>query len=176
MATTIVEKAVIKNSVISKPVTEDVIIKMRDKALAENINKASFVYDSLNKYAADMGLNKSIKPEDGVKNQLILYRVIKLILDIKDEKEFNIMWNMLLAFFRFNRNEAFSDRSIFRFAEYWKDSVNNLTTFQRLLNLIRLTCDPEKRSENLKRLNMAKTLELGLDDEQRRKVITFYST
>lgn len=109
--------------------------------------------------------------EDGAKNQYALWKTIegasKLPMD-----QFRKAWNIILAFA--NTNPCFNDRYIFRFAEYWIWNTDELDAFQRILNLIKLTADPEKRVNGLKQVSLDRTLEKVFTQEAKQNIIAFY--
>lgn len=129
----------------------------------------------LDSYIVDMAPGKIIDNVNGARKQQALWNCIKDVLEKSTFEEFSNLWGVILAYFDNYQNTVLHDRYIFRFAESWQYSNQELSTFHRVLNLIRLTHSPAERSIGLKQLDMAKTLEKGLTEAARQKVINFYS-
>ena len=127
-----------------------------------------------------MGLMKPGVPVadfDGAQHQYTLWRTIQSLIHQTPSHEFNKQWNILLAFFANNQDEdqVFHDRFVYRFSEFWNRNESELNAFQRILHLIKVTCNPATRKQNLRLVSLERTLAVGLTEEGRQKVLSFYA-
>jgi hypothetical protein len=132
---------------------------------------------SLESYIAAMKPGMPVAEHDGAQHQYTLWRTMHSLIHQSSPEEFPKQWNLLLAFFFNNQNEGqvFHDRYVFRFSEYWNRHEDELNAYQRLLNLVKLTSNPNTRKQNLKQVSLDRTLSVGFTEDGRQKLLSFYA-
>jgi hypothetical protein len=167
----------------SEPVVTDTEATAPANAFEDRMNviKASgtaaqiSLITALEKYLKMMRPGVPVERNVGARNQYDLWKSILFITEDAPAEDFKKTWNILLAYFEEYKEQCFHDRYIYRFAEFWIWSESELAGFQRIVNLIKLTCNISERNKNLKLVVLDKTLELGFTDNARQRVISFYS-
>lgn len=129
---------------------------------------------ALDKYLEDLKPRKPVANNKGADTQYLFWKTLWSVIEHSAQEEFKSLWTIVLAYFDKFKNDAFNERYVYRFAEYWNANVDELTAFQRLLNLIHLTADPKQRNLGLKQVNVDKSLELIFSEQGRQKVLSFY--
>ncbi len=120
-----------------------------------------------------MAPGKPINTADGVNMQMMLWNTIKQMLN-REGSEFVLHYSEFLRFIREHRKGAFSERYLYRFFEYLRLSSEERANFERLLNLMVITCDPAMRQLALRQVDLRSSL-AGLPSEaQRQKIAAFY--
>ena len=108
------------------------------------------------------------------KRQADLAKLIQLGLDAFVGKEFNQFWNLLLDAFYINRDGVFKDVLVYRVTNQLPLRLEQKECFQRLLNLLLVTCNPNTREEAVKTLIFTNVLKYVTDDFQKQKILDFY--
>lgn len=135
-------------------------------------NKAMAVRLFLDNYKEALDPKKAINPEEGVKWSMSLHKVFLDALNKKEYNEFKEEWTEIINYFRENKdNPYFNENAIFRFTPYWYGSEK---LFRRLAMLIIYSTTPEGRKVIIEKTDFNTYLE-GLTEEQKLKLITFYS-
>lgn len=131
--------------------------------------------ERLDNYAAAMAPGKPItSPEEGAQQQTVLWNTIRWVLS-KKEGDFVALWAELLKFVSEHRQGVFNERHIYRFHDHLtRLSPTDRRNYERMLNLILGTCDPQTRSIALKQINMTSTLK-QLEPEVQMRVADFYT-
>lgn len=129
---------------------------------------------ALDQYRERMAPGKPVSDDDGAKYQYALWKTIQTTIDFSAVDEFKSLWALLLGYFNHYKKGALHDQYIYRFSEYWVYSLDDLDAFQRILNLILLTRDPSTREKGLRQQNFDRTLQLGLTEAGRQRLINFY--
>ena len=129
---------------------------------------------SLDKYITDMAPGKPLDVNVGARNQYNLWKAIIYVVDTAPIEEFKKLWSILLGFFEEYKDKAFHDRYVFRFAEYWLWSEHELNGLHRILNIIKLTSNPNERAHGLKQVDLDRSLAEGFSDDARQKLVNFY--
>lgn len=168
-------KAKPKVQVVEKPAAQptnlsDIVAQIKKSG---TIAQKSLV-TSIEAYMTNMAPGKPVKTDDGAKYQYQLWKTIQNLAHNAPVEEFKSLWNLLLMFVNQHKQGVFHDRYLFRFSEYWVHSIEELNGFQRILNLINLTCDPATRALGLRQINMDATLTDGFTDEARQRILSFY--
>jgi hypothetical protein len=130
--------------------------------------------ESIESYIVMMKPNTPVKDDDGAKLQYRLWRTISGIVNGSSADEFKGLWNLLLAYFHEYQDGVFGIRHVFRFSYAWVYGDRDLTAFERILNLIKLTASPTERTSGLKKVDLNRTLETGWNDEARQRITNFY--
>jgi len=126
----------------------------------------------LDNYKEALDPKKAINPEEGVKWSMSLHKVFLDALNKKEYNEFKEEWTEIINYFRENKdNPYFNENAIFRFTPYWYGSEK---LFRRLAMLIIYSTTPESRKVIIEKTDFNTYLE-GLTEEQKQKLITFYS-
>lgn len=126
----------------------------------------------LDNYKEALDPKKAINPEEGVKWSMSLHKVFLDALNKKEYNEFKEEWTEIINYFRENKdNPYFNENAIFRFTPYWYGSEK---LFRRLAMLIIYSTTPEGRKVIIEKTDFNTYLE-GLTEEQKQKLITFYS-
>ena len=129
---------------------------------------------SLNDYAVKMKPRAIQTEETGTENQMKLWGIIKEVLN-SAEADFKDNWVVLLAVFNANEIGSFAEHYVFRFFEHIRLDQDSIDAMQRILNLIHLTQDPATRVANLKRVDIERTIKVGISDTAKRNLLMFYS-
>lgn len=158
---------------IPKPVPTTFQAKIAELKQSGTSNQKA-VISSLETYIATMNPSMVVTEDNGAKQQYNLFKAIHNVLENSPPDEFKKTWNIILAFFNEYKNTVFSDRYIYRFSEYWQWSEDHLTAFQRLINIIKLTCEPSTRTAGLRHVDLDRSLAVGISDNARQKVTNFY--
>ena len=129
---------------------------------------------ALDKYLEDMKPRKPVTETKGAETQYLFWKTLQAAIENSTQEEFKSLWTIVLAYFQLFKDDAFNERYIYRFAEYWAANTDELSAFQRLINLIKLTADPKERAIGLKQVNVEKSLELIFSEQGRQKLLNFY--
>lgn len=130
--------------------------------------------DQLETYIKQMAPGLPVQGDAGARIQHGLLRTLMSVIDNGGE-EFANLWNIVLAYFYEHRKGAFDDYYVFRFAEYWSKTQEELNCLHRVLNLVMLSCDPKTRGQNVaKQVDFQRTLSQGFSDRGRQNILRFY--
>lgn len=144
-------------------------VKVNGTVLQKNLIAA------LDKYLEDLKPRKPVTVDKGANLQYLFWKTLHSTIEYSTQEEFKSLWTIVLAYFNLFKDDAFHERYVYRFAEYWAANEDELSAFQRLLNLIKLTADPKERALGLKQVNVEKSLELIFSEQGRQKLLNFYS-
>lgn len=137
--------------------------------------KAQSAVFPLTTYIQAVAPRKPVTTEELVRAQTSLYRVISQVINGLEGEDFTGAWGYLLQMAHAHRKGVFSEIYLFRGFEDIVLPEAERKAFQRLLNLIKLTADPKSRQIALKQVDITKTLELGLTEPGRQRVLGFYN-
>lgn len=146
-----------------------------DKIKAEGTPTEQALLKGLDAYVSAMAPGKAVDSKTGALQQHTLWQNLRFIIQSSPDGEFDRLWNMVLAYAHLHKDGAFHERYIMRFSEDWHYDLDDLTAFQRLINLIKLTADSNKREHALKQVDINRTLEKGFNDRGRTRLISFYN-
>lgn len=145
------------------------------EAAAETISVSmGFMQQELGEYVKVMRPGYPVPAEQGVQNQMRLFRCIESILR-QEGAEFFQQLNYLLAVFKENRDGAFSERYLFRFWDNLALSQRDRTLFERLLNLFVITADHTSRADAVKHVDLNKTVQLITSGPAQERMFQFYA-
>lgn len=132
--------------------------------------------EAIEHYIDAMQPGKPVEPNQGARNQYSFWRVIYNVVEKSNQEEFKPLWKILLAYFnQYNkRNDVFYYRYVNRFSEFWVNGEDELRAYQKIINVMGLTCDPESRSKNMKQFDMNRTFDVGFTEVGRSRLIQFY--
>lgn len=171
-APTSAPEVVVKQLVKSVPIADSFperIRHLKDKGTTAERG----LINTLEDYISKMSPGRPVTPDEGSRHQYGLWSALSTIIN-HNHKEFQTLWNLVLAYFNEYRNGVFADRYVFRFPEAWSKSASDLDTFQRMLNLVSLTSDPKTRTAGLKQVDMHRLLAKGISDQGRQNILRFY--
>ena len=141
---------------------------------AEGTKAQKTLIGNIEIYMRAMQPGMTITGEAGAKQQFQFWNVIRNVVETSPEEEFRRLWTTLLRFFHQFRDGVFHDRYIFRFAEYWTQDPVQLSSYQQVLNMIKLTADPANRAKGLKQVSLDRTLEGSFNPQGKQRIMTFY--
>lgn len=147
------------------------------KGIQENGTlEEKLIVDKMNAYITDMTEGVPITFDKAARLQYGLWTTLYGTIEKSPEAEFPKRWSLILQYFnRYSGNhEPLCDVMVYRYAEHWTRGVKELDVFQRILNLIILTCNPVNRRSGLKQVSMEKTLKDLISEAGRQKIIQFY--
>ena len=166
-----------------KPVVKEVIVPktssfdQKIEQLKTNGTQAQIqLINAIETYIIVMDPRDRISDDDGARQQYKFWKTISNIAENISGDEFRKCWNILLAYFNQYKNDVFHDRFIFRFSEFWQWSEYELNGYHRILNIIKLTADPDTRDLGLKQVSLDRSLTDGFTDLARQKIINFYKS
>lgn len=141
---------------------------------ANGANETKTVINSLKKYADNMDPKKPMSPAQGTMHQYELCQTLRYALNT-DPDTFKELWQFVLAFAHKHAAGVFSDRYIFRFPDQWQWSEEMLMAHQRLVNIIKLTANPQTRANGLKQVVLGRSMEVGFTNRGQQNILNFYS-
>jgi hypothetical protein len=104
--------------------------------------------------------------------QFSLYQTI--LRAAQDQQNFLKNWTLILMKVHANPNKVYDLMYVFRHIDHMQGSKNDVVLYQRLMNLIKLTADPETRSTGLKQVSLEKTLMDVVSEPIRNNIMGFY--
>lgn len=127
------------------------------------------INDTFEKYSKEMAINTSVNIETGLRNQQRLWRLLQKVMAVEGA-DFHTAWDLMLSHVKKGRVTYFSERYAYRFL----DKMTNVPKdgrilFERLLNLMMLTCDPATRGQIMSRYDwrhLRRSLEAGTVGEK----------
>lgn len=151
------------------------LAKVQKTVLEEGTRAQKSLIASLDRYLTKMKPGMPVNPDEGARNQYMLWRTIQGVIENSSTEEFKKLWYIVLTYFNNYKTEAFGERYVFRFSEYWVQSEEELKAFQRILNLIILTADSKTRTKSLSQVSIPRTLEEGFSELGRQRILSFYN-
>lgn len=124
-------------------------------------------------YMKAMAPRKPISDEAAARQQVQLYRSITGIINTTTE-DFDPLWTYLLKQFQDHADGVFNELYVLRAMSHVQLPPNDVRSYQRLVNLLRLTADPQSRKAALKQVDIQQTLKFGISENGRQRVISFY--
>lgn len=172
----VAEQAVVVKNTVVKPV---VTMPKEAAVVIDEMRSNGTVYEkmllaSVDNYKFKMAPGAPIDADTGAREQYNLWKAISSIVENSPESEFTKLWSVLLIYVNDNINGIFADRYIYRFAANWSWSESELKAYQRILNLITVTCDPATRSTNIRKVNIHKTLAEGFTEKAKQRISNYY--
>lgn len=128
----------------------------------------------LEDYANAMRPGLYVRPAEGAKLQLKLYRVIERLFNRFSNEDFQATMPVVLNWFKEHSNGVIGDAYLFRFTPEWTATPQERDAFIRLAKLLQLTADPKARTQILSNMNLDYYLETGLSETGRERLLAFY--
>ena len=132
------------------------------------------VIDQMTQYLESMAPGQYQSPQTLVQNQLLLYSVIRHVLD--SETEFHNCYPLLVDYFREYKDTTLNERYLHRGVEYLPLDKDTLALFQGVLNAIIAIVDRGTPQQAAKIIDINRTFKEGiLSDAARERIISYYS-
>lgn len=147
---------------------------LKAKIAESGSDAAKKLVATLESYIGAMRPGLPVTAEKGNQQQQALWFAIRNTVENSKPEDFRQLWFIILSYFHHHKNGALGPRHLFRFAESWNRSLEDLKGFQKILNIIRLTADPEERESGLKQVDIASNLQDGFTEEGRSRVVQYY--
>lgn len=128
----------------------------------------------IEQYMRNMAPGVPVDFDSGAKFQHTFWKLISGVAESAKPDEFKKLWSILLAYFNEFKTTVFHERYVYRFSENWVWSQTDLNGFQRILNILHLTCDPNTRALGLKQVSLDRSLSEGFSDDARQRIVGFY--
>lgn len=129
---------------------------------------------SLDNYVSIMGPRAEMKGDVGSAQQYNFWMAIRKAINQTDNQEFRKQWFLLIAYFKQHKDTAFALHRVFRFSEYWNRSTDELKQFQRILNILYASANPEPNRSVDKEVNLDNSMAEGFSETARQNVIQYY--
>lgn len=132
------------------------------------------IKETLETYVRDMAPRKIVSDGKINENQVRLYRAITQAIN-SPEVNFVRAFTNLLEFFENHKDGAFHEDRIFRGLENLTLQLSEITAFQRLINMIKATCNKKSRALAVKQIDFVATLQFGVTEQGRNRIFAFYN-
>ena len=131
------------------------------------------IKDNLEEYVKNMTPGVAHHENQGMQQQVKLFRTLQTILRTKGQ-EFNQIYGWALAFIHQHRDGAFSEYYAFRYFDKLNISSIDRRRFERILSMMLTTSDPSLRSKSIKQVDFNAALADFNDSEMYQRVTSFY--
>lgn len=150
--------------------------KLLNKIHNEGTQQQKSLVHALKKYMEDMQPGKPMTAIQGSQHQMRLWETLRGVVENPNPEEFRRQMFIVRAFFKRHANDktALNDHYIHRFADAWPRNPQQLSAMQRMVNIFQLTADPLTTAENLKHVDLARSLSTHFTEGIRQRVISYY--
>jgi hypothetical protein len=145
-----------------------------EKAKAEATTVGRMFLEQIEVYMTEMAPKKPQDVKSISRWQVLLYRTLTSIIN-KCDTDFFLVWRAVLAAFHAQKNAVFHETAVFRGMQHIVLPPDDVKGFQRLLNLIKATAEPAARTAAIKQIDFSRTLEFGVTEVGRSKLLNFYN-
>lgn len=166
------ESKVIEPVIVVPPIVPEVNQEPLVEETKNITTMGKLVLNAIQDYIDNMGPNKPVSQSTTSRYQISLFRNLMLMLDKVDD-DFETVYSMILKQAHELRDGVFHEAYLFRAFDYMPISELERKQFQRLLNLIKVTADPQSRNLATKQVDFGKTLE-PFAESVKQKILTFY--
>lgn len=156
------------DAIVTTSDVDTVIEASRNGTNQFNKTVASF----LDKYAADMAPGVPVNAKNGGHHQYNLYSTINQILNKSNYEAFKDAFTLLVAYIVKHKDDVFSEKYAFRFAEEWPSSVDRLSNFHALLNLLMIMSKHNERPIS-KYVSLERTFNTGFSEVAKENLMRF---
>ena len=132
------------------------------------------VMSILNTYAEQMAPRRPITDAKIVEQQRLLYEALTKTINDSGE-DFEKLMKMVFAFFEQHRAGVFHETRVFRGMDSIPLSASDRAALQRLINMFKLLANPQSRKLNLKQVDLHATLQFGITEVGRNRVLSFFN-
>lgn len=157
------------------PVTEvsSAIAWLEDFAKTASVDAHAIINTILN-YVREMTPGKSQTPEAMQRQQVNLHSALMGTVNRLEGQEFKQVYGGILRLVHEHRDGVFHDRYVYRQLQNAPLNSTQRAFFERTMNMIKLTADPQGRKAGLKQFDKTRTMQHGLTEAGRNKLLSFY--
>lgn len=145
-----------------------------EKAKAEATTVGRMFLEQIEVYMTEMAPKKPQDIKSISRWQVMLYRTLTSIIN-KCDSDFFLVWRAVLAAFHAQKDAVFHETAVFRGMQHIVLPPDDVKGFQRLLNLIKATAEPAARTAAIKQIDFGRSLEFGVTEAGRSKLLNFYN-
>ena len=147
-----------------------------NKAYQTNNVAVKMALDEIVEYMEAMKPGKAMTSIEGAKRQAKLYYAIRNIIEHSGDA-FNVAFTALLKIVEKNDHPGgvFYDTYVMRFVENLALTTNDIHAFRRIINLLKILAPVKGRAEAAKQVSFTKSLQFGLTDEGRQRILTYFN-
>lgn len=144
--------------------------------ITQRINLEALI-DRLEAYADQMAPGKMIDPRDGAGCQQALWNAVRSVF-MAPAAEFNLLFSELLITFHRMRGQGqvFNEMYLFRFFTHMRFNSGSARSFERIMNLLLVTCNPATRRLAVAQMDLAVELSGFNDPTVVEKVNSYFHT
>ncbi len=167
-----VEQLIDIDGVTLSPAAGKLISKLRakeDRVVTDTIN-------SLLHYIKEMKPNRQMPEDVGARNQVNLYRAFQFLVSTHTDN-FRELFATVLKIVDDTKSGpfgVFEDRYAYRFTSSMNLNKNDISAFERFMNLLLVTSNVKSRATISKQIDINKTLQYGFNDEAKQRITSFY--
>lgn len=132
------------------------------------------VMSILNTYAEQMAPRRPVSDAKIIEQQRLLFEALTKAINESGE-DFEKLMKMVFAFFEEHRAGVFHETRVFRGMDNIPLSANDRSALQRLINMFKLLANPQSRKLNLKQVDLHATLQYGITEVGRNRVLSFFN-
>lgn len=129
--------------------------------------------DRLVRYSTNMAPRKPVTDAQVAQNQVALYRTIQETINT-EAIDFKLAFENLMSWFEENKKGCCHETRVFRGFENIELSVNDRKGFMNLLNLLKVLSNPQTRRLGLKQVNLDTSLQFGVTQQGRNRVLAYF--
>lgn len=178
---------------LSSPVKEPVVtktIQTKEAVVVDDVEEKikalrksgstmqKLIIDFFDNYMEAVKPGKQVTDKELYRAQFSMWTMFDTILEHSSDDEFSRLWNLILGMFNRldvpNKTTALSDTHIHRGLWMWPNGDKRAQALQQIINLVKLTKNPEERQKGLRQVDMEKALKVGFSDRARGRLLSFY--
>lgn len=164
----------VEPAVNTQPVTEtsSAVAWLEQFAQTASID-ARAIINTILSYVRDMAPGKTQTPESMQRQQVNLNSALSGAINRLDG-EFKAVWGGILRLAHEHRDGVFHDRYVYRQLQNAPLNPTQRAFFERTINMIKLTADPQSRKAGLKQFDKDRTMQHGMTEAGRNRLLSFY--
>lgn len=164
----------VEPAVNTQPVTESssAVAWLEEFAKTASVD-AKAIVNAILTYVKEMAPGKSQTAETIQRQQVNLNSALSGAINRLDG-EFKSVWGGILRLAHEHRDGVFHDRYIFRQLQNAPLNSTQRAFFERTMNMIKLTADPQGRKAGLKQFDKDRTMQHGMTEAGRNRLLAFY--
>jgi hypothetical protein len=165
----------VEPAVITQPVTEasSAVAWLEEFAKTASVD-AKAIINAILTYVREMAPGKSQTPESMQRQQVNLNSALSGAINRLDG-EFKAVWGGILRLAHEHRDGVFHDRYVYRQLQNAPLNPTQRAFFERTMNMIKLTADPQGRKAGLKQFDKDRTMQHGMTEAGRNRLLSFYN-
>lgn len=153
----------------------DEALQLIERVFATNDSSAIGVIRAFDDYATDAAVGKQVTPDELARLELSLYNALGLLINTVSTN-FQITFATVLKIVDDSgMTGVFGPNYIHRAVSVTRLRGKDLSAWQRLWNLLHLAAPAKNRKENLRHVDLNRTLEFGVTPEGAARVLGFFS-